>query len=76
MYVRPARKDRTDGGYKWYYLSGQTPEEVMLIKCNDSKTDGRARRTPHSSFIDDKFKDAEARESIQVRALVVHFEEG
>jgi len=44
----------------------------MLIKCFDSKTDGRARRVPHSAFVDGE-RDGEGwekRESIEVRALV------
>ena len=58
--------------HKWYYLREQTPGEVMLIKCFDSKTDGRARRVPHSAFVNEEFVDAEGRESIEVRALVFH----
>ncbi|RYP43596.1 hypothetical protein DL770_011591 [Monosporascus sp. CRB-9-2] len=64
--VRPGK------GHKWYYYSRQSPEEVMLIKCFDSKTDGRARRAAHSSFSDPETKDAQTRESIEVRALVFH----
>lgn len=70
--VRPARKERTDGGHRWYYLFEQNPGEVMFIKCFDSKVDGRARRVPHSAFVDEEFEGAEARESIEVRALVFH----
>ena len=44
----------------------------MLIKCFDSKTDGRARRVPHSAFIDEEYEGEETRESIEVRALVFH----
>lgn len=57
--------------HKWYYLSNQTPDEVTLIKCYDSKVD-RARLTPHSAFPDAVWsteKDPQ-RESIEVRALV------
>lgn len=70
--VRPAKEDRTDGGHQWHYLSRQAPNEVMLIKCSDSKTDGRARRTPHSAFTNDEFENEAPRESIEVRALVFH----
>lgn len=59
-----------DNGHKWYYLNEQTPEEVLLIKCFDSKSDGRARRVPHTSFIDEEREGDEARQSIEVRALV------
>ncbi|KAI0647770.1 hypothetical protein C8Q79DRAFT_924869 [Trametes meyenii] len=56
--------------HKWYYLSGQTPDEVTLIKCYDSKED-RARLTPHTAFTDTTVpKDTPHRESIEVRALV------
>jgi hypothetical protein len=58
--------------HQWYYLYGQSPEEVTLIKCFDSKTDGRARRVPHTAFVNPETVDREARESIEVRALVFH----
>ncbi|KAL7951708.1 hypothetical protein V8C42DRAFT_304954 [Trichoderma barbatum] len=58
---------------KWFYRSGLTPEEVILIKCFDSKTDGRARRVPHTAFSDTSAaSNAPTRESIEVRALVFH----
>ncbi|TGO38625.1 hypothetical protein BHYA_0071g00360 [Botrytis hyacinthi] len=59
-------------GHKWNYLYKQTPEEVLLIKCFDSKTDGRARRVPHSAFVNPEHEGEKARESIEVRALVFH----
>ncbi|PVH82755.1 hypothetical protein DL98DRAFT_559291 [Cadophora sp. DSE1049] len=70
--VRPSKEGRSDGGHQWHYLFKQTPGEVMLIKCFDSKTDGRARRVPHSAFVDEEFEGEESRESIEVRALVFH----
>ncbi|KAI0803907.1 hypothetical protein GGR55DRAFT_699832 [Xylaria sp. FL0064] len=61
---------------RWYYKRGLTPQEVLLIKCFDSKTDGRARRIPHTAFVDPSSKpDAPARESIEVRCLVFHPED-
>jgi hypothetical protein len=57
---------------RWYYKSGLTPEEVLLIKCFDSKDDGRARRVPHTAFEVPNTEDKEARESIEIRALVFH----
>jgi hypothetical protein len=65
-------KGREDGGHKWWYMSKQSPEEVLLFKIFDSKTDGRARRVPHSSFTDQEFEGMDARQSIEVRALVFH----
>ncbi|CAK7209724.1 hypothetical protein SCUCBS95973_000537 [Sporothrix curviconia] len=76
--VLPGRQGETfqvhyDAGHKWYYKSGLSPQEVLLIKCFDSKTDGRARRVPHSAFEDPAFgEEAPARQSIEVRALVFH----
>lgn len=58
--------------HRWFCLKEQTPEETILIKCFDSKTDGRARRTPHSAFVNPAFEDEAPRESIEVRALVFH----
>ena len=58
--------------HRWFYLREQTPGEVMLIKCFDSKQDGRARRAPHSAFVDQGAEAESPRESIEVRALVFH----
>ena len=58
--------------HQWYYLKEQNPEEVMLFKCFDSKVDGRARRVPHSAFVDQGTENEVPRESIEVRALVFH----
>ncbi|KAI9163864.1 Hydroxylase/desaturase CTB9 [Paramyrothecium foliicola] len=64
---------RQNDSQKWFYKSYLSPEEVILIKCFDSKTDGRARRVPHTAFTDPTAApDAPARESIEVRALVFH----
>ena len=59
-------------GHEWYYLYGQQTDEVMLIKCFDSLTDGRARRVPHSAFVNPKTEGEAPRESIEVRALVFY----
>jgi hypothetical protein len=59
-------------GQRWYYAPAMTPDEVLLIKGWDSLEDGRARFTPHSAFeLPDTPADAPARESIEVRTLVV-----
>ena len=55
--------------HKWYYASNMSPDEVMLIKCFDSKLDGRARRCPHTAF-KSPFDEGPARESVEVRCLV------
>jgi hypothetical protein len=44
---------------------------VILLKCYDSKEDGRARFSAHSAFDDPTTRpDAAPRESIEIRALV------
>ena len=47
------------------------PDEAILLKCYDSKDDGRARFTAHTAFTDPTSPpEAAPRESIEVRALV------
>lgn len=55
--------------HKWYYMSQQTPDDVLIIKIYDSKKDGRARRTPHSAFYAPN-EYGPARNSIETRCLV------
>lgn len=75
--IYPNRNGETYGvkankSHKWYYLHGQTPEEPLLIRCYDSKKDGRARRVPHTAFPNAEYADSYPRESIEVRCLVFH----
>ncbi|KAH9936623.1 uncharacterized protein B0H18DRAFT_868366 [Fomitopsis serialis] len=61
---------RYNCAHRWYYLSNQTPDEVILIKCYDSAVD-RARLAPHSAFVDSgSSPSAPHRHSIEVRCLV------
>ncbi|KHN97572.1 uncharacterized protein MAM_04587 [Metarhizium album ARSEF 1941] len=60
---------------KWYFRYRQPPDMVTLIKFYDSKQDGRARRTPHSSFVDPSTEHEPTRESIEMRALLFHPED-
>jgi hypothetical protein len=55
--------------HRWYYFPRMNRDEVMLLKCFDSKTDV-ARFTAHSAF-DDPGSPANAapRESIEVRTI-------
>ncbi|KAF7589001.1 hypothetical protein BBP40_004932 [Aspergillus hancockii] len=66
---------RPNPDIRWYYKYKQTPDMVTLFKCFDSKTDGRARRVPHSAFVIPGTEGDEARESIEVRTLVFHPED-
>ena len=48
------------------------PDEVLLLKCYDSRTDGRARFMPHTGFQNPTCpQDFVPRESIEARTLVV-----
>jgi len=60
--------------HKWKYLRGMQPDEFVLIKCFDSRDDGKtARFTPHTAFSDPSTpKDAPLRESIELRLLVFY----
>ncbi|KAK3315129.1 hypothetical protein B0H66DRAFT_334703 [Apodospora peruviana] len=61
---------------KWYYLSGMTGDERILLECFDSQAlkEGsgvKGGRVAHTAFADPRTRaEAEGRESIEVRALV------
>ena len=60
---------------QWYYLSGMTGSERLLLECFDSESlkpgSKIGGRVPHTAFEDPRTRpDAEGRESIEVRALV------
>jgi hypothetical protein len=62
-----------DAGHRWYYVPRMEADEVLLLKCYDSKTDGRARFAPHTAFADPTTPpNAPPRESMELRALVFH----
>jgi hypothetical protein len=57
--------------HRWYYFPQMKPNEAILLKCYDSKDDGRARFTAHTSFDDPSSPpNAAPRESIEVRAML------
>ncbi len=58
---------------KWIYYPHMTRDEVVLLKCYDSKTDGTARWTAHGSFQDPTSRGGAApRESIEIRSMVFY----
>lgn len=66
---------RYNPAQKWYYLSGMTGNERLLLECFDSESlkpgSSIGGRAPHSAFADPRTRvDAEGRESIEVRTLV------
>lgn len=57
---------------RWLYFPAMVRDELVLIKGYDSRTDGRARFTPHSAFTDPNTRPEDApRESIEVRTLAI-----
>lgn len=62
-----------DPEHRWFYVPEMRADEVLLLKCYDSKTDGRARFAPHTAFTDPTTPpNALPRESIELRTLVFH----
>lgn len=59
--------------HRWYFKHQLSPEEVLLIKCFDSDK-AVARRALHTAFEDPAYRDNEARQSIEVRCLVLYDE--
>lgn len=63
---------RQNPAHRWFFVSDMHPDEVLLLKCYDSRNDGRARFVPHTGFQNpacpEKFV---PRESIEARTLVV-----
>ncbi|KAI9665708.1 MAG: hypothetical protein M1821_003642 [Bathelium mastoideum] len=66
--------------HQFHYVKDMTPQEVMLLKCFDSRGEGlpggwkgEAMAAPHTAFVDpDTRPDAPGRESIEVRCLVFY----
>jgi hypothetical protein len=58
--------------HRWFYVSAMQPDEFLLLKCYDSRVDGRARFVPHTAFQHpERPRDFVPRESIEARTLVV-----
>jgi hypothetical protein len=63
---------RHNPAHRWFYVSAMRPDEFLLLKCYDSRTDGRARFMPHTGFQNPACpSDFVPRESIEARTLVV-----
>ena len=63
---------RHNPGHRWFFASEMQPGEALLLKCYDSRTDGRARFTPHTGFRNPACpSEFIPRESIEARTLVV-----
>ncbi|HEU4343950.1 MAG TPA: CmcJ/NvfI family oxidoreductase [Candidatus Binatia bacterium] len=56
--------------HRWFYFPEMRRDEALVFKVYDSKNDGRARFTPHTSFEDPTSPpNAPRRQSIEVRAF-------
>jgi hypothetical protein len=56
--------------HRWFYFPQLRREEAIVFKVFDSQKDGRARFTPHTSFVDPATPPgAPPRQSIEARAL-------
>ncbi len=56
--------------HKWFYFPRMNRDEALVFKVYDSRTDGGARFTAHTSFDDpDTPDDAAPRESIEMRTF-------
>jgi hypothetical protein len=62
-----------NASHRWFYAPAMGTDEVFLIKCFDSATDGRARFAPHSAFEDPTAPaNVLPRESIEIRTLAFY----
>ncbi len=61
---------RFNPAHRWFYFSDMQRDEVVLIKCFDSLTDGTARFSAHTAFADPTTPtNAPPRESIEIRTM-------
>jgi hypothetical protein len=62
---------RYNPDHRWFYYPRLSPDEVLLLKIFDSRTDGTARLTAHTAFDDPTSRPgAPPRRSIELRTLV------
>lgn len=61
--------------HRWMYVSAMQSDELLLLRCYDSKSEAGAGFTPHTGFKNPACPaDFIPRESIEVRTLVVYRE--
>jgi len=61
---------RYNPDHRWFYFPKMRRDEALVFKVYDSEKDGRARFTPHTSFIDPTSPaGAPPRQSIEVRTF-------
>jgi len=77
IYTRSGRRMeswtvKANPAHRWYFKHAMRPDEVVLIKCFDSDETIAARRVPHCAVEDPEERDAECRESVEVRCLLFY----
>ncbi len=61
---------RYNPDHRWFYFPRMRRDEALVFKVYESQADGRARFTPHASFVDPSSRaDAPPRQSIEVRTF-------
>jgi len=61
---------RYNPDHRWFYFPRMRRDEALVFKVYESQTDGRARFTPHASFVDPTMApEAPPRQSIEVRTF-------
>ncbi len=62
---------RCNAWHRWFWTSQMREDEAYVFVNYDSRHDGRARFTPHSTIVDPNVpEDAPIRQSIETRAFV------
>ncbi|KAL2123769.1 hypothetical protein VTJ04DRAFT_134 [Mycothermus thermophilus] len=70
-FVDEAYEVRYNPAHRWFYKKGMTQEDAIIFKLYDSLT-SEATVCPHSAFVDPTApKDAPARASIEVKAIIL-----
>lgn len=71
------QKPGAPSNHRWYFMSEQTPEDLLVIKTSDSgdcdwetREGGRVGSSPHASFAIPGTENEEVRESVEVRCVV------
>jgi hypothetical protein len=73
--VGEIHRTRYSPNHRWVYFPQMQPEELILLKCYDTKLDGRARWTAHTAFDDPTSPaDAAPRQSIETRTIAFYDE--
>ncbi len=64
---------RHSARHRWFFAPEMQPDEVLLLKCFDTASDGTARFTGHTGFTNPECPaDFLPRESIEARTVVVY----